>query len=161
MITAYLHTLVGDWHEAADLTQDTFVIAHQKMAQFDPSRSLAAWLRGIARNLARNDIRKKYRHREFLVEGDAMDHMYSAMDQTESGETWDNRLAALDDCMNRLPEKQRQVVDSHYREHKSAKDIASIIGVLERSVFQLLWQARKNLKDCIASLLRFGEPAHD
>jgi RNA polymerase sigma-70 factor (ECF subfamily) len=159
MITAYLYSLLGDWEGAADLAQDTFVVAYRKMDAFDPERSVAAWLRGIARNLARNVIRKRYRHREFLVESDSIEAMYSALEEPPLSEGWEDRLCALAQCMEKLPDKQRQAVGLHYEERKAAKLVAKAMGILERSVFQLLWHARNNLRDCITNMLKRGAVA--
>ena len=157
MITAYLHSLVGDWHEAVDLTQETFVVAYRKMDDFDPNKPLGAWLRGIARNLGRNAIRKKYRHREFLVEGQAIEGLYQALESAERAEGWETRLAALDHCMKALPDKQRTAVDLHYKDGHAASVVARALGILEKSVFQLLWHARNSLKTCVGNLLKSEE----
>ncbi len=159
MITAYLHSLVGDWHEAADLAQETFVVAYRKLDDFDPNRPLGAWLRGIARNLARNAIRKKYRHREFLVEGQAMEGLYQALESAERAEGWETRLAALDHCMRALPDKQRTAMDLHYKDGQPAGAVGRVMGILEKSVFQLLWHARNNLKNCVSAWLQKEAPA--
>lgn len=161
MITAFLYSLLGDWAEAADLAQETFVVAYRKMDGFDPEKSLPAWLRGIARNLARNAIRKRYRHREFLVESDTMEEMYAALEEPPKSEGMQDSIAALTQCIEKLPDKQREVVQLHYEERQPAKLVAKAIGVLERSVFQLLWHARNNLRDCIMSLLKQEVVAHE
>lgn len=149
MITSYLYSLTGNWAEAADLAQETFVVAYRKIDEFDPQRSVAVWLRAIAKNLARNAVRKAYRHREVLMDGDLMEEVYGALDQPSGHGKWEESLSALEGCLGKLPEKQRQVVDMHYGDDKAARYISETIGVLERSVFQLLWQARNNLKDCL------------
>ncbi|MBA4388944.1 MAG: hypothetical protein C0404_13260 [Verrucomicrobia bacterium] len=154
MIVSYLYSLVGNRQDAADLAQETFVIAYRKMDQFSPEKSVAAWLRGIAKNLARNSIRKVYRHREVLLEGNTIENLFEGLERQAGTEKWESSLAGLEKCMEKLPEKQRQAIDMHYLSEKSAKNISESMGVLERSIFQLLWQARNNLKNCVRSLLK-------
>ena len=57
-ILGYLRILVRDAHLAEDLFQDTCVVVLQKMGRFDRSKNFEAWVRGIARNLALNALRK-------------------------------------------------------------------------------------------------------
>ena len=51
-----------------DLAQDAFVVAYREMDSYDPDRDFGKWLRGIARNLVRNELRKQGRHRRILHE---------------------------------------------------------------------------------------------
>jgi len=160
MITAYLHSLVGDWEAALDLTQDVFVTAHRRMDTFDPNRSLGAWLRGIARKLAANLVRKRQRHREFLLAGSEIEQVFAHFDDARSDQAWEDRLAALDECLARLPANQNQVTNMFYRLNATAREIAEKLGVLEKSVFQMIWRARRNLHRCIQRRLTYGEVAH-
>jgi RNA polymerase sigma-70 factor (ECF subfamily) len=41
-------------HEADDLTQDVFLVVHRRLEDFDPSRSMRAWLYGIAKRVGRD-----------------------------------------------------------------------------------------------------------
>jgi RNA polymerase sigma-70 factor (ECF subfamily) len=152
MITAYLHAVLGDWQVAADLTQETFVVAHRKLEHFDRGKSAGAWLRGIARNLARNAVRKQARHREVLLEGKALENTiaYSDPGRRDDGGAW---ITALCECMEKLPERQKEAVGLFYSERKKAGVVADIMGVKEKSVFQLLWEARKSLRACIEKAL--------
>ncbi|MBN1670388.1 MAG: sigma-70 family RNA polymerase sigma factor [Kiritimatiellae bacterium] len=160
MITAYLHSVVGDWEAALDLTQDVFVTAHRRMHTFDPERSIGAWLRGIARKLAGNWLKKRRRHRECLVAGNDIDEVFALFDSPASDERWDDRLRALDECLGRLPENQRKVVDLFYMARATAKEIAQKLAVVEKSVFQTVWRARRNLHRCIQQTLQCREAAN-
>lgn len=153
MITCYLYSIVGNWGDAVELAQETFVTAYSKMDDFDTNRSLAAWLRGIALNMARNYLRKKNRSRLFLSEGQEIDGVFSVLDNIKTGELWEERLSALSDCRGKLPENQKKVVDLFYDSGKSSRAIALEMGLVEKTVFQFLWLARKSLKLCIESLV--------
>ena len=68
-VTAFLRTMVRDPGFVDDLFQETLITAWNKFDEFDPSRSLGPWLRGIAFNLVRNAARS--RKRDCLVFGAA------------------------------------------------------------------------------------------
>ena len=67
-IRGYLVLRMDVAHEAEDIAQDVFLVAHAKLAEFDLSMPLGPWLRGIALNLLRNHQRKR---RPFAIGGDA------------------------------------------------------------------------------------------
>lgn len=149
MVTAYLYSLVGDAHEALDLTQEVFVVAYRKLREFDPDHSIAAWLRSIAWNLAANALRSSRRRRLMPLASGQLDHAFVLFDGPESDRAWEDRLEALDRCLERLPDGQQKAVNLFYRAGASCREIARTLGVVENTVFQWMWQARKNLKKCI------------
>jgi RNA polymerase sigma-70 factor, ECF subfamily len=152
MVAAYLHSMLGDWHEAADLTQETFVVAYGKMREFEADRSLAAWLRGIARNLARNALRAR-KKRLALLDHESVERLYAKMDALPGDTPWEERLEPLDECLAKLPERQRQSVDMHYGQDLTGRQIAERLGVKVKTAFQMLWQAREALRACIEQWL--------
>jgi RNA polymerase sigma-70 factor (ECF subfamily) len=157
MVTAYLCSVVGDWAAAADLAQETFVVAYRRLDSFDASRPVGPWLRGIARNLALN-YRRKHAHRQELpMDGGTIDALFGLFDLPRGDETWDERLRAMDTCIERLPLQQKTIVLQHYRDDESARSIAERLSLVEKTVFQTLWRARNNLRNCIEALLRGKE----
>ncbi|WP_171163384.1 RNA polymerase sigma factor [Usitatibacter palustris] len=52
--------LTGSHHLASDVTQETFMHFLSRPGQYDPGRgTIAAWLCGVARNMARKDARSR------------------------------------------------------------------------------------------------------
>lgn len=158
MVTAYLYALVGNAEEALDLTQETFVVAYRKIKDCDPRKSLAAWLRSIAWNLASNALRHHRRQRHLLAEaGQRVERSFALFDRVDDDGPWEERLRALDDCVKGLPDPQRRAVTLFYREGESCRQIGARLGVLETTVTQMMWQARRNLRGCIER--RSGGPS--
>jgi RNA polymerase sigma-70 factor (ECF subfamily) len=54
-----MYRMVGSSDRAADLTQETFFKAYQKLDRFHPGRKFFPWLYAIGLNLARDSVRKK------------------------------------------------------------------------------------------------------
>lgn len=163
-VTVYLRAVVGDWELARDLAQETFVVACRPMTKLDANRSPGPWLYGIARNLARNALRKRARHRELLLEESDLENAAPSGDPAGHGVTgWEEMVESLDACMEELPSRQRQVVDLFYRERRSAREVAGQLGVKEETIFQLLWHARRNLRDCVRNKTAEtqGNSSHD
>ena len=49
-----------------DVAQEAFIVAYNRLDEFDQSRDFGAWLRGIARNLVINERRKDARRKRIL-----------------------------------------------------------------------------------------------
>jgi len=102
-VRAFLRRLTGNWAEADDLAQETFVTAWERLAYFDRNRDLRLWLFGIAYRksmTARRSLLRRMRRDAFSLEGQA-----SASDPA----LVDARLD-LARAMAELPREQRAAV---------------------------------------------------
>lgn len=66
-----IYQRIGDYEEAADLTQETFISAHKARDQFRGDAKVYTWLYRIAQNHCKN--RFKQRDRQHEVEGPSLD----------------------------------------------------------------------------------------
>ncbi|MEV7093474.1 sigma-70 family RNA polymerase sigma factor [Amycolatopsis sp. NPDC051045] len=88
----YLGRRVGG--AADDLVADTFLVAMQQRARYDPARGTArAWLYGIATNLLRGHVREEARILHASARADA--------GRTGQGDTHDGRVADMVDAQVR------------------------------------------------------------
>src|SRR5213592_4041041 len=60
-----VHRMTGDPDLAADLTQDTFIRAFDRLEQYRGDSSLGTWLQSIAVSVTLNGLRKVKRFRTF------------------------------------------------------------------------------------------------
>ena len=58
LVSGVLFSATGDFHKSEDFTQETFLIAWQKLGELRDPNHLAAWLCTIARNLVSRSHRK-------------------------------------------------------------------------------------------------------
>jgi len=134
-----------DWVD--DLAQDSFVVACREMGSYDPERDFGKWLRGIARNLVRNELRKQGRHRRILNEG-LSQHLLEFSEQEE--EQFGARdVSALRDCVEQLPGKSRELVHSRYYEGWNASILADKFEMKAATIRQTLLRIRRQLYQCI------------
>jgi RNA polymerase sigma-70 factor (ECF subfamily) len=66
-----IYQRIGDYEEAADLTQETFLSAHKARDQFRGDSKVYTWLYRIAQNHCKN--RFKQRDRQHEIEGPSLD----------------------------------------------------------------------------------------
>jgi RNA polymerase sigma-70 factor (ECF subfamily) len=142
--------MVGNPHDADDLTQEAFIRAHRNLAGFRGECSLQTWLCGIALNAARDLLRRRRlrgwlplgrRHEETLTDG------ASPEDTLASGEL-SRRLSRF--MAERLSEREREVFSLRFAGGHSLEEIAGITGAglstVKTHLYRALAKAREELK---------------
>jgi RNA polymerase sigma-70 factor, ECF subfamily len=143
---AYVLSLLGDPHQAADTLQETNLVLWRKSAEYTEGTDFVAWARRTAyfQVLA---FRKKV-GREHLIFDDLI-VAELASQAADRSETFSTRLNALNDCMKRLPERQRGLLNCHYADSQSIHDIALARNETTGAIAQALFRARIALLKCI------------
>ncbi|WP_404305309.1 sigma-70 family RNA polymerase sigma factor [Neorhodopirellula lusitana] len=135
----------ADWVD--DLAQEVFLVAWREQQSFDTQRDVGKWLRGIARNLVRNEVRKRQRQKRFLHQGltelliDAVPAKPLAWEESDT--------SVLRDCVEQLAPKSRKLVSGRYRDGWKAPDLADHFGMTPAAVRQALGRIRQQLKQCV------------
>jgi len=139
-----------------DIAQDVFLLAWQKMADFDGG-DFGAWLLQMARRIIANERRMESRRRRILS-GEFTDFMLrSIADADEPSERLARaeEMGVLQRCVERLPSKGRQMIQWRYFEQLSPGIIAGRLGRPSNYVRQSLLRLRRLLSQCVeAQLLR-------
>jgi RNA polymerase sigma-70 factor (ECF subfamily) len=157
MVYVYCYSLLGEQHLAEEVAQEVFVAAYEKVRAGTDVRSVPAWLRGIARNLAAQAIRERVRDRRIIgTIGEATEKVFASLDEVSAGDLWAERLEALRRCRERLPKHQRRAIELHYDCELQVPEIAGETGWLAKSVHQLLWAARSFLRECVKKRIAEG-----
>jgi RNA polymerase sigma-70 factor, ECF subfamily len=128
-----------DW--ADEIVQETWLVAVRSVRRFDPNKAaFLAWMRGVAANVLRNDLRRRRRSPKFQQPADGQ------MNETcKTGLPADDRqreeqvAAALD----ALAEREEAVLRAKYLEGLSVAEIASARGETPKAVESLLTRARQ------------------
>ena len=122
-VLSYLQRLVGR-DDAEDVLQRVFYEVWRHNGRYDPSRSLPAWVLGIARKRAIDHLRRR---RNIPV---ALDNLYEVVgeDGRELAERY-ARCYEVRDALNRLPDEQREVLVLAYFGRFTQSEIATHLGV--------------------------------
>lgn len=137
-VYAYAAGLLRDRSAAEEATATAFERAYRRRRQFDPSRgSGRAWLFGIARNAALDELRR--RKRIAPVEGE---HAGSAPDPGEAAVRRQTVMAALETLSGR----ERELVALKFFAGLSGAEIAAVIGTSESNAGTLLHRTIEKLR---------------
>jgi len=149
-LTAFLRAAVEDQATTDDLFQETMLIAWQKIGDYDRARPFGAWLRGIARNLVLAHYRSAVRQVTFSNDRilEYLDQRFTQVDH-QLGDTLDEKIAALTDCIERLAPLYREPIDLHYRERRTSEWIADHLATTKDAIQKRLQRARSLLAECL------------
>ncbi len=139
---AYVATLLHDRAAAEDVTALAFERAYRKHRAFDASRgSQRAWLFGIARNAALDELRRRRRHATLAAEpADAQAR--SAEDHADLA----LRRAAVQAALATLSPRDREVVALRFHAGLETSEVADVLGVSRSNAATLLHRAMTKLR---------------
>jgi RNA polymerase sigma-70 factor (ECF subfamily) len=134
-VYAYVATLLRDHSLAEDVTAQAFERAFRRRRLFDSRRgSERAWLFGIARNAALDELRRRKRTTP------------SAVEQPEDGgrEQFDAVLqrTAVHEALATLEPRERELIALKFHAGLSNAEIARVLGVSESNAGTLLHRTR-------------------
>lgn len=131
------YRMTNSHQDAADLAQEAFIRAFQKLYSYKPAYSFRNWVMGICANLARNRFRSETRRRTLETR-----HVQEAV--VDSPEP-DPRHALLEQALLRLPEQTRVPLVLKYMEDLSLEDIARTLRLGLSAVKMRLSRGREEL----------------
>jgi RNA polymerase sigma-70 factor len=150
MLLTYVRSMVYDAATVEDIVQETMLVAWRRFDDYDQSRPLAYWLRGIARKLVVAHYRRQHRQplysdASFL---DAIDERMTHID-SRPGDTWNDKVAALAQCLDLLPEPMRRSIRLFYENACNTEAIAAETNTTREAAKKRLQRARSLLAECL------------
>jgi RNA polymerase sigma-70 factor len=150
MLMTYLRAVVRDSSAIDDLFQETMLIAWRRIEKFDRSLPFGPWLRGIAAKLMLAHFRKA-RAAFLSFDEQTLEYLGQQVQSISErpGDTWDDKIAPLNQCIEQLPDSYRQAIQLRYFEHNSVSQVASRAGDAVETIKKRLQRARAQLLDCL------------
>lgn len=136
----------GSADAAADVTQDTFVKAWEKLPGLRNDLAFGGWLRSILLNVARDALRAT--RPEAHIEDDPRGAEGVADEQARTAEdvAQQDFDAAVRRAVMSLPEHQRTVVVMHHLEGMSVEEMMDVLSLPKGTVVSRLARGRDLLK---------------
>jgi RNA polymerase sigma-70 factor, ECF subfamily len=140
-VYSYVAGLLRDRSAAEDVTAAAFERAYRKRSRFDARRGTRrAWLFGIARNAALDELRRR-RHLTEL-ETEPADDAPAPDEQADAG----LRRAALRTAMAALTARERELVALKFFAGLTNAEIADVLGVSESNAGTRLHRTVEKLR---------------
>ena len=143
--------IVDNPHDAEEVVQDTFLNAYQGLTQLEDTTKFKSWLAEIARNCARQWLRKQ---RDKTV---SLDEVSEGVLQTEDSP--DERLTRQEQrelirrTMETLPQKDRDIARAFYLEGASYDELTSTHGLSYNAIAFRLFRIKRQLSKQLRYLL--------
>ena len=154
LLKRYVLSLLPNPSEAEDVVQEVFLTVTAKANDFQQGTNFKAWLLAIARFKVKEQARQDRRRANRLSEA-VIDLIEADMSVEEvSPEDEEERMRALACCIDKLPKKQRTILELQYKERMKSGQIAEELGWKASAVYSILTKARANLRKCIEWNLR-------
>ena len=139
-IYAYVATLLRDRAGAEDVTAATFERAYRKRRTFDRRRGEErAWLFGIARNAALDELRRRRRVASLAAEP-------ATEGEVEDGAEVALRRTAVRVALAELSARDRELVALKFHAGLSNGELARVLGVSESAVGTRLYRVIEKLR---------------
>jgi RNA polymerase sigma-70 factor (ECF subfamily) len=123
-VFAYVMTLVRDRASSEDVTAQTFERAYRRQGSFDPRRGTQrAWLFGIARNAALDELRARKRTTALLADPEAPDETNVEDDDAAV------RRATVRAALAQLDPRDRELIALKFHAGLSNGEIAKVLGI--------------------------------
>jgi RNA polymerase sigma-70 factor (ECF subfamily) len=144
-VYAYVASLVRDRTAAEDVTALAFERAFRRRRTFNPRRgSERAWLFGIARNAALDELRRRRRTAALVVDPEDP-HAAAALDDDAAEEA--QRRAAVRAALSTLEPRERELVALKFHAGLSNTEIAEVLGVSESNAGTRLHRTVTKLRE--------------
>jgi RNA polymerase sigma-70 factor (ECF subfamily) len=144
-----VYRMAGDLDRAEDWTQETFIRAFSRLADFRGEAALSTWIGSIAISVTLNGLRKLRRRNEREVGLD--DGMPVGRFPGQADPDLRTRLAQ---AIESLPEGYRAVFVMHDVEGYTHEEIAASLGVHPGTSKAQLFRARARLREALADFAR-------
>lgn len=144
-VYAYVATLLRDRAAAEDVTALAFERAYRRRRSFDRARGdERAWLFGIARNAALDELRRRRRHARLAADPEDP----ATAEALAGGDDVDGTLrrAAVRAALDGLTPRERELVALKFHAGFSNAEIARVLGVSESNAGTLLHRTIAKLR---------------
>ena len=143
-LTIYLNSFTNNIHDAEELMEETFFKLAYKKPKYSGKSSFKTWVYSIGRNLAIDYLRRMKKKEDTSL--DECSELASGQDIEENYIKEEQKLM-IHRALKKLRSQYSQAICLTYIEGFSNSEAASIMHKSSRQMTNLLYQAKKALRD--------------
>jgi RNA polymerase sigma factor (sigma-70 family) len=145
----YCQSMLSDPADAADVVQDTFVVAASRLDSLRDPDQLRPWLYAVARNECLRMLRTRKTTSALDEVPEVTDEEADVSEDAESAEL----RALLQRAIGGLNPSEHEVIELQLRQGLETAEVASVLGVSHNHAHSLLSRAHDQLEACLGVLL--------
>lgn len=139
----YCYAIICNTEEAADIAQDTFAKAAEKIHHLKTPAQFSAWLFRIARNACIDQAKERKRHQSACTDNSAqVAEEEFDMEEALALEATIEQIALL---MEQLSPEARAILMAKYFDGRSIQELTEILGLSESAIKMRLSRARHRI----------------
>ena len=151
-VRAYIAGMGISPHDVDELAQETYLQLYRNMEKIPAEAPPELWVKGIAKNLCLNHLRK-LAHKGRLHRHALAEILANTTTRLERALSQDTLGGVLEDCLSKLPPERREMLDLKYAQELSSDSIAEQAKSTTEAVRVALHRIRAGLRDSIAQTL--------
>ena len=148
---AFIYTIVQNHADAEDVYQQVTMVLWKKFDSFILGTNFNAWATKVAHNLARDFVRS--RRRNAIAFSDEVIEAIASAYQEKRSWTSSDTSDALNQCLMKLSEKDRSLVERCYSTDRDFESIAREEKRTIGAIYQAVCRIRKKLYSCVQRTL--------
>lgn len=150
-IFRYVAALVPNLSDADDIVQQTALALWEKFEAYDPTQPFTPWACRFALNKTRQWMERRQRWQALLDNGLAEE---LAQRREEMLPELEIQLEHLEECLDKLPDEQRSMVEGYYYRRDGIEQLAERTGRTVAASYKMLQRIRQALQICIEAATR-------
>lgn len=135
-----------------DVVQHVYAELLAKKDEIDFSRDMRAYLALMTKNIAHSHWRKSRKSMPVCLQKIA-EHVRLVAEENSRSDQYEEKLIALQKCLDALPSKSRELIHLHYFDNLKMRQIAEQLGHKTNTVCRAIARVRDRLGECIKKRL--------
>lgn len=144
--------MVGNYEDARDIAQTTFVKAYEKLSSYDPRHRFFSWIYRIMMNESLNVLGRQKTHQP-------LDPSLTSPDDPGEQARLQELSEQVQAGLMELPQDYREVLVLRHFGELSYIEMSSLLGIPEKTVKSRLYTARQRLAERLQMVLAPGGKA--
>lgn len=142
-----------------DISQQVFLEFLAKETRWDLRQDVRPLLATMTRLVAMRLWRERTRQQPEVVQKLA-EHIRQLAEEREASPRYEEEISVLRSCLQKLPERSRELVELYYYNEIATPEIAEQVNMKTDTVCRALSRVREKLRECIERSIQQGGAAH-
>ena len=146
-LTAFIRSIVCDFHAAEDVYQKVCLLALQSSEEFNDSHHLLKWAWLVCRSQSLKDLEKRKKFPAIFDEH--ILEMIQSESQKSSFLDDPNIFSILEKCLSLLSDPVKLLLQKRYKNNLTGVDLAKVLNRNVNSVYVAISRAHRALYNCM------------